>query len=427
MLKYPQPGAVKTRMIPALGARRACELHRALTAQTLRGARGLAADVEVEVEARVAGAPDAAAVEAWLGAGLSIREQGEGDLGQRMERAVREAFESGAGAVVVIGGDCPELTAGHLASAFEVLENGDVVLGPAADGGYYLIGLRGPRPELFRGITWGGAEVRAQTLAAARGLGVEVVEFELLRDVDVPEDLAVWAQTPAAQSAGRDGVSVIIPARNEAAHLPATLAAIRREAVHEVIVVDAGSGDATAAVARADEAIVLESAAGRAAQLNRGAAVATGEFLLFLHADTLPPADFPALIRATLGSDGVVGGAFEFKIAGDFRGREVIERGTNRRARNRQMPYGDQGLFVKRETFAQMGGFPDQPIMEDYEFVRRLRRFGRIAIAPAAAITSGRRWQRHGALATTLINQLMVLGYRLGVAPARLAAWYRRE
>jgi hypothetical protein len=425
MLKYPQPGAVKTRMIPALGARRACELHRALTAQTLAEVRSFAARTSVELEARVAGAPDAAASEAWLGAGVMIREQGEGDLGARMERAVRLAFDEGAGAVVVIGGDCPELTAGHLASAFEVSENGDVVLGPATDGGYYLIGLRRPRPELFRGITWGGAEVRAQTLAVARGLGAEVVEFEPLRDVDVPEDLAVWARTPAAQQAGRGGVSVIIPARNEAAHLPATLAAIRREAVHEVIVVDGGSTDGTMAIARADEAIVLESAAGRAAQMNRGAAAATGEFLLFLHADTLLPPNYPELVRATLAGDGVVAGAFEFKIADDFPGRGVIERGTNRRARNRQLPYGDQGLFVRREVFERVGGFPEQPIMEDYEFVRRLRRLGTIVIAPAPAITSGRRWRRRGAVVTTLINQLIVLGYRLGVAPARLARWYR--
>jgi rSAM/selenodomain-associated transferase 2 len=159
--------------------------------------------------------------------------------------------------------------------------------------------------------------------------------------------------------------------------------------------------------------------------MNRGAAVATGEFLLFLHADTLLPPDYPALIRSTLAPPGVAGGAFAFALAGDFPGRRLIECGTNLRARRRQLPYGDQGLFVSRVLFDRVGGFPDQPIMEDYEFVQRIQRLGRVAIAPAAAVTSGRRWQRRGAVGTTLVNQLIVLGYRLGVSPARLARWYR--
>jgi hypothetical protein len=97
---------------------------------------------------------------------------------------------------------------------------------------------------------------------------------------------------------------------------------------------------------------------------------------------------------------------------------------VNRRTRCRQLPYGDQGLFMTREVFVDVGGFPDQPIMEDYELVRRLRRRGRIGMAEASVSTSGRRWQRRGIVRTTLINQLMVAGYRLGVSPERLAELY---
>lgn len=427
MLKYPRPGAVKTRLVPALGEHRACALHRALVAHTLATTADFSARnaFPVTIEARLAGAPDEPAARAWLGPAVVLRDQGDGDLGRRMERAVAAAFAEGAESVVVIGGDCPQLTADHLSTAFAALAAADVVLGPAADGGYYLIGLRRSLPALFHGIAWGGPEVFAQTLAAARALDIEPALLTTLRDVDLPEDLAVWAATPAARAAGRGGVSVIIPARNEEASLPATLAAAVAGAPHEIIVVDGGSTDRTAGVARAHDALMLSAPPGRARQLNAGAAAATGGFLLFLHADTILPPDYPALIRSTLAAPGVAGGAFAFAIAGDFPGLRLIERGTNLRARRRQLPYGDQGLFISRAGFDRVGEFPDQPIMEDYVWVRRLQRLGRIAIAPAAAVTSGRRWQRRGAVGTTLLNQLIVLGYRLGVSPARLARWYR--
>ncbi|MSU50577.1 MAG: DUF2064 domain-containing protein [Opitutus sp.] len=427
MLKYPRPGAVKTRLIPALGERRACELHRALVRHTLADVARFAAQHDVVVEARVAGAPDEAASRAWLGGGITICAQGDGDLGQRMERATHAAFADGAVNVVVIGGDCPQLTAEHLAAAFAALVRSDVVLGPAADGGYYLIGLRAPQSTLFQGISWGGSEVLAQTLAAARSISAGVEQLAVLRDVDVPDDLAVWAETASARADGRGGVSVVIPTLNEEASLSATLSAALDAGPHEVIVVDGGSTDRTVEIARRHEAIVLEAPAGRARQMNRGAAVATGEFLLFLHADTILPKGYASHVGATLAREGVAGGAFGFALDGDFAGRRWIERATNWRARRRQLPYGDQGIFVRRDTFGQVGGFPELPIMEDYALICRLRRLGRVAIAPAVAVTSGRRWQRRGPWRTTLLNQVVVLGYRLGVPPARLAAWYRGE
>ncbi|MCI0538140.1 MAG: hypothetical protein L0Z50_23280 [Verrucomicrobiales bacterium] len=114
-----------------------------------------------------------------------------------------------------------------------------------------------------------------------------------------------------------------------------------------------------------------------------------------------------------------------FAIAGDFAGRRMVECTTNWRARRCQLPYGDQGLFLRRETFNRLGGFLEMPIMEDYEFVRRLRRLGRIVIAPTPAITSSRRWQRLGWVRTTLINRAIILAYHLGASPSRLATWYR--
>lgn len=425
MLKFPQPGAVKTRLIPALGAERACELYRALVRHTLATVGEFSRGAAVAVEVRLTGAPDTVAARAWLGDAISIREQGEGDLGARMERATREALGEGATAVAVIGADCPRLTAAHLGAAFAALCENETVLGPATDGGYYLIGLRRPRAELFHGIAWSTAAVLAQTLATVRRLALSYRLLERLDDVDEPGDLATWADTPAAQALGRDRVSVIIPALNEAAQLPAALAAALSGDPLEIIVVDGGSVDGTPEIARAHGAVVLASPPGRAAQMNRGAAIATGERLVFLHADTLLPADYAAHVRQTLAQSGVAAGAFGFAIAGEFPGRRWIERGTNSRARRRQLPYGDQALFLRRDTFRALEGFRDMPILEDYEFVQRLRLRGRIAIAPAIAVTSGRRWRELGAVRTTLLNQAILFGFRLGVPPARLASWYR--
>jgi uncharacterized protein len=139
------------------------------------------------------------------------------------------------------------------------------------------------------------------------------------------------------------------------------------------------------------------------------------------------PAGYGGSIPALLGLPGVVGGAFRFAIGQEFAGRRLVERATNWRARRWQFPYGDQALFLRREAFARLGGFLEMPIMEDYELVRRLRRLGRIAITPEAAVTSGRRWQRLGWVRTTFVNRAIILAYHLGVSPARLAGWYRGQ
>jgi uncharacterized protein len=424
MLKYPRLGAVKTRLVPALGERRAYALYKSLAQHALGEAKQLCGVGEISVEVSIADGPDDAGVREWLGSGLDVRRQGEGDLGQRMGRAVRDAFAEGASSVVLMGADCPELTAERLAAAFDVLEGTDVVLGPAADGGYYLIGMRRLLPEVFRGIQWGSERVLEQTLHAARAAGIEWRLLDTLSDVDRPEDLPVWAKTTAAQAAGKGGISVILPARNEAQRLAQTLEAAGRGDPYEIMVVDGGSADGTREIARAAGTMVLSCPPRRATQMNLGARVATGEYFLFLHADTILPEGYPAHVRKVLGSRDIAAGAFEFAIGDAFTGRGWVERAANWRARRWQLPYGDQALFLRRETFLEQGGFPDLPIMEDYVFVRRLRQFGKIAIAPAAAKTSGRRWQQLGIVRTTLLNQAIILGYHLGVSPSRLASWY---
>jgi rSAM/selenodomain-associated transferase 2 len=217
-------------------------------------------------------------------------------------------------------------------------------------------------------------------------------------------------------------LSIIIPVLNEAQYLANTLATLPPEV--ETIVVDGGSQDDTIAVAKAAQAIALSGSCGRALQMNKGAAISTGDYLLFLHADTQLPENFAQIIPTILGQPNVVAGAFELKIDANLPGIQFVEWGTNLRSRCLQLPYGDQGIFLKRTTFEAVGGFPEQPIMEDFEFIQRLKQQGKIAIAPEKVITAGRRWQKLGILRTTWINQKIILAYWLGVSPAQLRQWY---
>ncbi len=230
-------------------------------------------------------------------------------------------------------------------------------------------------------------------------------------------------------------ISIIIPVLNEAATIQETLTKFENASEVEVIVVDGGSRDDTVAIAmRVGKAIakslrieVISAAAGRARQMNAGAAVASGDILLFLHADTHLPTSFDTLVRQALQNAGTVAGAFELRIDAQLRGLRLVEKMVNMRSHFLSMPYGDQAIFLKAATFHDLGGFPDLPIMEDFELMLGLRRQGRIMIVPAPVVTSGRRWQKLGVVKTTLINQLIIAGYFLGVPPAQLVRWYRRK
>jgi rSAM/selenodomain-associated transferase 2 len=220
-------------------------------------------------------------------------------------------------------------------------------------------------------------------------------------------------------------ISIIIPVYNEKKHISATITTAQKSINSEIIVVDAGSEDDTCGIACTTGVKVITSGRGRAMQMNKGAAAASGDILLFLHADTLLPSGFDYLIRKTLQKPGVVAGAFKLKISGRPWSLRLVEWGVDIRSKCFQLPYGDQAIFLKSEIFHKIDGFPELPIMEDFELVRRLKASGKIAIILAPVVTSGRRWLQHGILKTTLINQIIIIGYFLGISPKRLASWYR--
>ncbi len=425
--RYPEPGKTKTRLIPDLGPEGAARLHRDMTCHTLAHARRLVRR-RASLTVDFAGGHTALLRE-WLGPDLEYRPQGAGDLGERMARAFRKAFQEGMDRVVIIGTDCPGLTVDSLHKAFNALQGHDLALGPATDGGYYLIGLRRPTPDLFVGIPWGTGAVLEETLAAARGLDLSVANLPTLTDVYRPEDLSVWKRVTKRSlnrpASGR--ISVIIPTLNEASLLAATLESAGDVPDVEVIVVDGGSTDKTVDVVEAHGVWVMSVSLGRATQMNAGAQAATGDVLLFLHGDTRLPADYDVYVRQALARPGAVAGAFDLRIDASVPTFRAIEWLVKFRSRVLQMPYGDQALFMPAEMFHQASGFAEMPIMEDFELVRRLRRQGRIAIASAPATTSARRWMTLGVLRTTLVNQVIILGYCLGVPPDRLARFYERQ
>jgi len=199
--RYPEAGKTKTRMIPALGAISAAKLQREMTEHTLKTAKQLQLSRNISVEVHFAGG-DVLLMSEWLGKDISFLPQIEGDLGQKMRSAFDIAFNLGNHRVVTIGTDCPDINSKILNAAFDALQEKDLVLGAAEDGGYYLIGLNHSIPELFKNINWGTDKVLNQTQNIAGKLGLNINYLPVLRDVDCPDDLLVWekfaqsAQTP---------------------------------------------------------------------------------------------------------------------------------------------------------------------------------------------------------------------------------------
>lgn len=225
-------------------------------------------------------------------------------------------------------------------------------------------------------------------------------------------------------------VSIIIPARNEEAHLGTTLAYLRKHATEtlaEIIVAEGESVDATAGVARPWATVVHGLDSTRAALMNAGARAARGDVLFFLHADSLPPPDFLDLIRGALADPLAVGGAFDHQFIEPVFGLWVVSTIDRIRFRLTKNYYGDQGIFVRRTVFERMGGFPNRAILEDLEFSRRLKRIGRTVLIPSPVRTSGRRFLNRGIAWTFLLIVWLLARYTLRLDTERYAARYREE
>lgn len=219
-------------------------------------------------------------------------------------------------------------------------------------------------------------------------------------------------------------ISVVIPVLNEADTIAQTLTQLRQAGECQIIVVDGGSDDETVPIARLHADVVLSAPRGRARQMNAGAQAAEGEVLLFLHADTVLPYGFPAMLAAALDNPAVVGGRFDVRLDATDWPFRMIETMMNLRSRVTKIATGDQAIFVRREVFQKIGGYPDIALMEDIELSRKLKRAGKIACLRARVTTSARRWQREGVVRTILRMWSLRLFHFLGVPPERLRAHY---
>jgi rSAM/selenodomain-associated transferase 2 len=218
-------------------------------------------------------------------------------------------------------------------------------------------------------------------------------------------------------------LSVIIPTLNEEGVLGETLRLLRAHQPHEILVIDGGSTDATPQIAQAAD-LLLHSPRGRSAQMNHGAKHASGDAFLFLHADcSLEPGALIAAERC-LRQRGIVAGCFHMTVQAPGPLFRLIDAAATARVRLTGLIYGDQGLFITRQHFEQVGGFPELRLMEDVFISLKLRKLGRLAVAPRRIFVSPRRWQKHGVVRQTLRNWTLTMLAAAGVHPDRLVVYY---
>ncbi len=406
--RLPQPGNTKTRMIPALGPDGAADLQRQMTRRTLATVDRTAALIDCESEVRHAGGTSQQMADVFGSSRRYVPQDG-GDLGERLQRAFANAFGQGMHRAVCIGSDCPSIRPDLLSEALHHLADHDLVIGPATDGGYYLIGMNRSHPDLFVGINWGTESVLAQTLARAESLGLRVHQLAELSDVDEPADLEHWHRLSAdGNPEPQPWLSVIIPTLNEASFIVDAIRSARQCPSVEIIVADGGSTDVTLTLARDHGAQLIQCEPGRGRQLACGADQANGDVLLFLHADTRLPFGYASEIRRTLSKPNAVAGAFRMAFDHVSMPLRLVEWGTDLRSTWRQLPYGDQAIFLRRSTYEHLGGFRPLDAMEDFELVWRLRRLGRVHVSRLPAVTSARKYTTHGPWRTVLLHQRMI-------------------
>jgi len=224
--------------------------------------------------------------------------------------------------------------------------------------------------------------------------------------------------------AGKSGrslsVAAIVPVLNESALLPDMIERFRHIDVDELVYADGGSTDGTREQLQAAGVRWVSSRSGRSAQMNCGAAECTSDILLFIHVDTAVSSSHIEAVRKSMRDRGMAGGRFDVQLSGAHPAFRIIESMINLRSRLSRISTGDQAMFVRRDVFERLGGFPDQPLLEDVAFSRLLKRAGNIACLRQRVETSSRRWEEYGIVRTILLMWWLRLRFWLGAAPARL-------
>lgn len=425
-MRYPQPGQVKSRLATAIGAQSAATIYDKLVRRTLGVVSDLKRlDPDVEIFVYFTPVDRRSQMEQhYPGPWRFIPQQGT-HLGHKMATAFDLVWSRGFQQIVIIGSDIADIESDDIQEAFAALAEGYTVLNPASDGGFYLLGLSRPCPAVFEPETWGTQEIFARTEHLLQKGGLTVRCLRQRHDIDRPEDLSHIARQPIFQ----DSLSIIIPTLRSITGLRPLLTALTSGMWpgDEIIVV---SPEATTAGAPHEPMLVSESclavasAKGRGLQLNAGVRHAKGNVLWFVHDDSTVPNQFAYLVRQISRAKQMSLGCFRLAFSPSTPLLNAIAQWGNWRTRFVKLPYGDQGLFCRRETFTQVGGFHRDMLMEDVDFVKRCRRHGGILMLPEMLYTSPQRYLKRGILRASVRNHFTILLYHLGWSEAKLHAFY---
>ncbi len=435
-MRRPQPGRVKTRLAASIGADAAYRVYCRLLMRTL----GLVADFQrdhpaLEVFLFVTPRGDTETLASRFPGPWKWFAQSEGHLGRRMEQAFLHAWKMKRDAAVLVGTDIADLTPDDLQAAFASLEDHDAVLGPSADGGFYLIGLKPGRCSALRPDQWSTPRVLERTLGLLRRDGRHISTLPRRHDIDIEEDLRHYNADPFLHSR----VSVIIPTLSPPDRLAPVLQrlATRLWPGDEIIVVRGRQGPAPAPAATtprrvgpAPERITcrqIDSQRGRGLQLAAGARLAQGDIFCFAHDDSVPPPHWAYQLRKIMLYPDATLGCFLLAFHSATRSLRWIAHWANFRTRRLHLPYGDQLLFCRRDTYRRIGGMPPLMLMEDIAFVCKALKKGRLLVIPETVETSPARYQQRGVLRASLENHMLSLLYRLGAADTSLHHFYYRH
>eukprot|EP01060_Flectonema_neradi_P000051 TRINITY_DN10049_c0_g1_i3.p1 TRINITY_DN10049_c0_g1~~TRINITY_DN10049_c0_g1_i3.p1 ORF type:complete len:486 (+),score=76.68 TRINITY_DN10049_c0_g1_i3:44-1459(+) len=435
--RYPMPGKSKTRLIPSVGESGASYCQVVMTEKLLTELRFY------QIEVWYAGG-DKDLMKYWLDRkhSITLKEQVPGGLGEKIAGAFDSAFKEGFEKVLIVGADIPGLSGNDLDTAVSALNETGMVLQPAIDGGYVLVGLckkhQNDVKALFCSgtINWGKETVLAEQLEAAKTANVICNKIGTpLSDVDTIEELPVFVKATGVtiQALKEPLTTIVAPVVNEQDSIKEVITNWMSQSDHpdrlNITICDGGSTDGTIAAVESlnlQNVNIVRTSKGRGNQIAHGIESSTGDVVIMVHADTFLPKSFDSIALKTLRTPGVSAGAFSFSVnSTDWRMR-LVEQAVNWRSGSRELPYGDQALFSFRRTIDSVGGVSkDHPLLEDLDLVKKLTKNGHVVTVPETVITSPRRWQDLGIVKVTVVNQLVLFSYLyLKVPPATLSSWY---
>lgn len=378
--RVPEAGETKTRMMPYYTEEQCKLLHEAFLNDIGKMLVQTSYDVIVSYTGK-----NPEFLKQVFGADAKYVEQIGDNLGDRMRNVIAWALDYGYDKVVLFGTDVPELRAESIEAAFSLLDSNDVVLGPTEDGGYYLIGMKALCEEAFDVKKYGTESVLTETMQSIAESGKQVLLIDSYYDLDEPSDIQGYRERMRederlqASATGKyisetSKISIIVPIYNESKTIESMISQLKPyRSETEIIFVDGGSTDDT--VAKIGEQFkLIKAEKGKGHQMNEGAKVSTGDILFFLHCDSEIPSNINEKIRNCMVSNqyGCFGIDFHSKNFFMYTNKVI----SNHRAFTRGIPFGDQGIFIDRKLFFDIGMFSELPLMEDYEFSCKLKNKG---------------------------------------------------